>query len=344
VLTICPHRLYEALLYRGILIPDLLIQKGFCGLIKEFFIPSFPSPEKQTKRLFDALSHLKHLEMLSIEDDLPHLDSHSGRLNSFRSSLSSFLWRTFGNTLLTLEVKIWDFKAAEALLHSTGIFCRLTHLVIFLQGYNFVAPMAPFFSFVDSLCPMVETLWISIVFIEGVTDLGSSTKDNLELLDSDYSFDWKCLGRLLQNNPKIQELCVGQYGWQDPPMPGLLNDSVSSEKDVGRHLPVLPILHTLSLDFGSAEIKGDVIKYFGALTSNTLTTLSMSQHFLSYQDVKLILKIFNRCDILVDLQLGISCLTSQLVDLLAEHCPSLEKLALYADGYYLGEDQVSCSL
>ncbi|KIK05643.1 hypothetical protein K443DRAFT_90768 [Laccaria amethystina LaAM-08-1] len=124
-------------------------------------------------------------------------------------------------------------------------------------------------------------------------------------------------------------------------MPGLLNDSVSSEKDVGRHLPVLPILHTLSLDFGSAEIKGDVIKYFGALTSNTLTTLSMSQHFLSYQDVKLILKIFNRCDILVDLQLGISCLTSQLVDLLAEHCPSLEKLALYADGYYLGEDQVT---
>ena len=342
MLTICPHRLYEALLYRGILIPDLLVRRGFRGLIKEFFIPSFPSPEEQTKRLFDALSHLKHLEMLSIEDDLPHLDIRNGRLNSFRSSLSSFLWRTFGNALLTLEVKIWDFNAAKALLHSAGIFCRLTHLVIFLQGYNIVFPMAPFFPFINSLCPMVESLWISIVLIKGVPDLGGSTKDNIELLDTDYCFEWKCFGHLLRNNPKIQELHIGQLGWQDPPMPGLLN-SVSSENGVSRNLPVLPILHTLSLDFGFAEIKGDMLKHFGVLTSNTLTKLSVAQSFLSYQEVKLILKIFNQCDILIDLRLGISYLTSQLVDLLAEHCPSLDKLALHVDGRHLGEDQVSCS-
>lgn len=337
MLTICPHGLYEALLYRGILIPDLLVQRGFCGLIKEFLIPSFPSPEKQTKHLFDALSCLKHLKMLSIEDDFNFSDSHNGRLDSFCSSLSSFLWRTFGSTLLTLEVKIWDFKTAETLLQSASIFCRLTHLVISLQGYNFVTPMDPFFPFINSLCPMVETLCISIVFV-------GNAPDQLELLDTDYGFNWKCLDHLLRNNPKIQELHIRQHGWQNPPMPGLLNESVSSEKDVSKNLPVLPILHTLSLDFGSAGIKGDMIRYFGALTSNTLTMLSMSQTSLSYQDVKLVLKIFNQCDILVDLRLGISCITSQLIDLLAEHCQSLEKLALYLNGYYLQKDQVSCSL
>ncbi|EDR03439.1 uncharacterized protein LACBIDRAFT_307310 [Laccaria bicolor S238N-H82] len=123
-------------------------------------------------------------------------------------------------------------------------------------------------------------------------------------------------------------------------MPNLLNDSVSSEKDVVRKLPVLPILCTLSLDFGFAGIKGDVIKYFGALTSNTLTMLSMGE-FLSYQDVKLILKVFNQCDILVDLRLGIGCITSQLIDLFVERCLSLEKLGLQLDGHYLGKNQIT---
>jgi hypothetical protein len=222
VLTIYPSPLYEALFYQGIPIIPLVIHRGIIGLVKEFFIQSIPSPEEQTKCLFDALSHLKHLEELSVHDG-PSYNIHNGRLNSFLFSLTPFLWRTFGENLSTLDIGIWNRgpRLAETLLHSPSLFNKVTHLKLCLHWYNLVAPTAPLLSFVDSLRPAVESFSICIFnsnhpsafFVDDalLADSEFITQSNLRVAfwprfhDGNHCLNWKCLQHLLRNNPKIGE-------------------------------------------------------------------------------------------------------------------------------------------
>ena len=221
VLTIFPSPLYEALFYEGVPIIPLLIHRGISGLVKEFFIRSIPSPEEQTERLFHGLSCLRHLKELSFHDG-PSYDLHNGRLNSFLFTLTPFLWRTFGENLSTLDIGTWNLgpRLAETLLHSPGLFSKVTHLKLWLHWYNLVAPTAPFLSFIDSLCPAVESLMVCVIntnhasafFVDDplLADFEFATQSNLRALpllhdDINHCLNWKCLEHLLQNNPKIQE-------------------------------------------------------------------------------------------------------------------------------------------
>ena len=222
MLTIFPSPLYEALFYQGVPIIPLVIHRGIRGLVKEFFIPSIPSPEEQTERLFNALSHLRHLKQLSIHDG-PSYDIHNARLNSFLFSLTPFLWRTFGENLSTLDIGIWNRgpRLAETLLHSPSLFSKVTHLKLCLPWYNLVAPTAPLLSFIDSLCPAVESLVICIIntnhasafFVDDVllANVEFTMQSNLRVMsqirfgDVNHCWDWKCLEHLLRNNPKIQK-------------------------------------------------------------------------------------------------------------------------------------------
>ncbi|EDR05991.1 uncharacterized protein LACBIDRAFT_329198 [Laccaria bicolor S238N-H82] len=197
---------------------------GFRGLVKELFFPSIPSPEEQTERLFHALSCLRHLEELTFQDG-PSYDLHnaSERWNSFLFTLTPLLWRTIGENLSTLDVGVWSLgpRLAETLLHSPGLFSKVTHLKLHLHWYNLVTPTAPFLSFIDSLCPAVESLMVVVVnsnhasafYVDDplLADSEFVTQSNFKVRavmvhdDTNHCLKWKCLERLLQNNPKIQE-------------------------------------------------------------------------------------------------------------------------------------------
>lgn len=224
VLIIYPSPLYKALFYEEIPFISLFIHRGFRGLVKELFFPSIPSPEEQTERLFHTLSCLRHLEELTFQDG-PSYDLHnaSERWNSFLFTLTPLLWRTIGENLSTLDVGVWSLgpRLAETLLHSPGLFSKVTHLKLHLHWYNLVTPTAPFLSFIDSLCPAVESLMVVVVnsnhasafYVDDplLADSEFVTQSNFKVRavmvhdDTNHCLKWKCLERLLQNNPKIQE-------------------------------------------------------------------------------------------------------------------------------------------
>ncbi|KAJ7708772.1 hypothetical protein B0H17DRAFT_365056 [Mycena rosella] len=84
-------------------------------------------------------------------------------------------------------------------------------------------------------------------------------------------------------------------------------------------------LHTLNV--GTSFIPLDVVTLCIRQCTDTLTTLDIAGEYLSFEVVQDVLRTIAGRP-LRNLNIGVTCLSPQLVDLLAEHLPVLTKLSL----------------